>query len=271
MVHAVVVVLLDDEVGGVQVIHPGGNLLVVLALAGDGVDQHRAADVHTAKETDLPDHTGTDPEGGALVIDLHHRLGEHVGGVVETQMPVEVAAQVLGGGVLDALSLGQAHQLGALGHHIHQDIGGQALGAVGEPADQVGVHEGGDADGAALVVDLGVVVHHLKLADHIAELAQLPVAQPLGGVPVQHGDLVVGDLRHLGGEVALLKGQELGVALGAEDDGAHQSAHQSGGQQEHRQEEGDGTLFPQELEVVAEALPLEAGGDDGADAVHRAQ
>ena len=269
VVHPVVVVLGHDELGVVEVIHPGGDLLAVLALPGDGVDQHRAPHVRAAEEADGLDDPGTDPVGRTLLVHLHHRLVEDIGGVVEPQVAVQVPAQMLGGGVLDALV--QPLQLHVLGDHIHDQIGGQTVGAVGEPLDDVGVHQGGDAHRAALVVDLGVVLHDLELADHIAELAQLPVPQPLGGVLVQHGDLVVADLVHVGGEVPDLKGQQLRVGPGPEKHAAGETAHQSRRQQGQRQEEGDGALLLQKLEVVLDPLPLKAGGEHGADAVHRAQ
>ena len=92
---------------------------------------------------------------------------------METEVAVEVAAKVLGGGVLHALA--QPHQLHILRHHVDEQIGGQAVGAVGEPLDDIAVQERGDPDRPAPVVDLGIVVGYLKLADHVAELAQLPV------------------------------------------------------------------------------------------------
>ena len=176
---------------------------------------------------------------------------------------------MLGGGVLDALL--QPHQLHALVHHVDEQVGGQAFGAVGHPLDHIGVHQRGDAHGAALVVDLGVVVHHLKLADHVAELPQLPVPQPLGAVPVQHGDLVVGDLRHIAGEVPGLKGQQLRVGPRPEDHAAGDGPHQGRDQQGQGQEEGDGALLFQKGEVFLRPLGLEPGGQQGAAAVHRAQ
>ena len=50
-------------------------------------------------------------------------LVEHIGGVIEAQVAVEVPAEVLGGGVADALL--QTHHLHILGHHVDDKIGGQ--------------------------------------------------------------------------------------------------------------------------------------------------
>ena len=53
-IGAVVVVLLDDEIRRVDVIHPVRHILgvIVLMLPGDGVHQHSPVDVRAAKESD---------------------------------------------------------------------------------------------------------------------------------------------------------------------------------------------------------------------------
>ena len=269
MVHAVVVVLLDNEAGGVEIVHPVGDLLIVGALPRNGVDQHRALHVRAAEQADGPHQTGADPVGDPLLVDLHHRLGKEVGGEVEAEVAVEVAAEVLHVGVLDPLL--QPHQLHVLGDHVDEQIGGQAVGAVGEPLDEVHIRQRGDAHRAAPVVDLGVVVDHVKLADHVAELAQLPVPQPLGGLPVQHGDLIVGDLVHLSGKVAHLDGQQLGVVLGPEDDRAYHAAADAQQQGQNSYRHRNQALSLQELEVPLHPLALKAAGEHGAAAVDDAQ
>ena len=271
MVHAVIVILLHDKLGVIEVIHPGGDVggVIVLALAGDGVDQYAALHVCAAEEADGLDNPGADPVGHPLLVDLHHRLGKHVGGVVEAQVAVEVAAEVLGGGVLDALL--EPYQLHILGHHVDDDIGGQAVRTVGEPLDEVGVAQRGDAHRAALVVDLGVVLVDLKLADHVAELTQLPVSQTLGGVLVQHGDLIKGDLVHIGGKVAALRRQQGGVCAGPENHAAHQCTDEGYSNHGHCHYGRDGALLLHKFKVMLGPLALEAGGEDGAAAVDHAQ
>ena len=188
---------------------------------------------------------------------------------METQMAVQIPAEMLHIGVLDALL--QPHQLHVLRHHVNEQVGGQSVSPVGEPLDQIGVHQSGDAHRAALVVDLGIIVHHLKLGDHIAELSQLPVAQAFGGLFIQHGNLVVGNFVHLGGEVAHRNGQQLRVGLGPENNAARQCPHQSQHQQCNSQNNRNSALFFQEAEVVPRLLSLKAGSQRGADTVHGAQ
>ena len=268
MVLAVVVVLLDDELRRVDMVHPGRRLLIVCALAGDGVHQHRAVVVRAAEEADGLLLLGADPVGGALLVDLKDRLLEHIGRVVEAQVPVEVPGEVLRRGVLHALR--EAHHIHALVHHVDDEVGGQTLGAVVEPLDDVPVAQGRHPDGPPVVVDLGVVLRHLELGHHVAELAQLPVPQLLGAVPVQHGDAVIGHLLDVLREGAALQGQELAVGPGPEDHHAHKGADGDGDDQRRRQEEGHGALLLGKLEVALRPGALEAGGQQGADAVHPA-
>ena len=145
---------------------------------------------------------------------------------------------MLGGGVVDALV--QTDDLHVLGHHVDKQIGGQTVGAVVQPLDDVAVAQGRDADRAALVVDLGIVVGHLELGHHVRQLTQFAVAQLCGGVGIQHGDLVIADLLHFGGKVAVGDGQQVAVVPGAEQLPADHRAHQRRGDQRGGRDEGHG-------------------------------
>ncbi len=269
-IGAVIVVLLDDQVGGIDVIHPRGDIrhVVVHRLAGDGVHQRRAGDIRAAEQADGAVDAGTDPPRAAVLVDLEGRLVKEIGGIVEPEIAVQVAAEMLGGCIADALL--QPHHLHILCHHVDDEIGGQTGGTVIQPLDDVAVLQGGDADGAALVVDLGVVVGHLELGHHVRQLAQLAVAQLGGGVLVQHGDLVKGDLLHLGGEVPVFHRQQITVAACPEHLPAHRAADQRRDHQQNCQRQRDQALLFQKFEVALYAIPLKAGGHHGAQAVHAA-
>ena len=211
---AVVVVLLHDQLRGVHIIHPGGYLLIVLALAGDGVAQYSALDVGAAEQADGLDDPGGDPPGLALLIDLKLGGGEHEGGVLEAQMPLDVPVERLGEGVLHPLA--QPHHLGLLGDHIHHHIGGQALGAVGEPFDEVAIGKAGDPHRAALIVDLGVGGQNFKLGHHIRQLAQLTAAETGGGILVNYRNLGHVKLSYVLGKIAILNGNQIPVTGGVE-------------------------------------------------------
>ena len=183
-------------------------------------------------------------------------------------MAVQVPAEVLRRGVLHALS--QADHLGLLGHHVDNEIGGQAVGAVGEPLDQVSVGQRCHPDRAALVVDLGVIGQNFKLGHHIAELAQLPAAQAGGGVCVQHGNLVIRDFLHLSGEVTALDRQQLAVSPRPQHHPGADGAHGDGRNQDDQCQERDRALLLHKLDIALDAIPLEAGGHHRADAVHGA-
>ena len=187
-------------------------------------------------------------------------------------MPHDVAVQGLGGGILHALR--QADHLGLLGDHVHDDIGGQALAAVVEPFDEIAVVQRGDADGAALIIDLGVIIGHLELADHVGQLAQLAVAQALSGLLIQHGDLVEGDLLHLGGKVAVFHREQVPIG-GSSEDGHGDDSAQDGDHDEQEHQNADGqALGLDEAEILLDAaagVHVEAGGNEGADHVDDAQ
>ena len=269
MIHAVIVVLVHDDIGGIHPIHPTGDLLVIFALAGDGVDQHGALDIRSAEQANGLDDAGADPVRRALLVDLKHRFFEHHGRIVEPQVAVQVPAEVLRRGVLHPLV--QADHLRLLGHHVDDDIGRQAVGAVGEPFDQVAVPQGSHPHRPSLIIELGIGRQDLELGYHVAELAQFPAAQAGGGVGVQHGDLVIADLLHLGGEVTALNGQQLAVRPRPQHHPGADGADGDGGDQSDKRQEGHGALLLDEVDVALDALPLESGGQHGADTVHRAQ
>ena len=266
-----VVILLLDELRRVHMVHPGGHVrrVVIGALAGDGVHQHRTGNVRAAEQADGLFDPGADPEGIALLVDLEGRGVKQIGGIVEAQIAAQVPAEVLGGGIADALV--QAHHVHVLGDHVDDEIGGQAVGAVVQPLDPVAVAQGRHPHRAALVVDLGIVPGHLELGHHVRQLAQLAVAQLLSGVPVQHGDLVIADLLDVGGEVAGLHRQQVPVGPGPEHLPADGRADQRRDHQHQAQHKGDGALLFHKAEVALGPAALKPGGQHRAAAVHRAQ
>ena len=269
-ISAVEVILLHNKLSGIDMIHPSGHIrhIVVDALARHRIHQHGADNICAAKEADGLIHAGADPVGVTRLVDFKGGRIEHVGGVVKPQMAIEIAPEVLGGGVADALV--KAHHLHVLGHHVHNEVGGQTLGAVGEPLDPVAVAQARHTDGTALVVDLGVILNDLKLAHHVGKLAQFTVAKLHGGVLIHHGDLGVGDLLHLGGKVAVLHRQEVAVVVGADDLPAKHRAHHCRQDKGGGDNEGDEALLFQEAEVALPPLTLKARGEDGAQGVHGA-
>ena len=185
-------------------------------------------------------------------------------------MAHNVAVQGLGEGVLHPFPLGQADHAGFLSHHVHHHIGGQTLAPVGKPFDEVGVGNGGDPHRPALVVDLHRLLGGvLKLADHVAEGTHLPVAQVLGAVPVQGGDLVKGNLADILGKGAVLHSEQVPVGSRPEDGQRDDLTHQSHHHQQHHKDAHRQALLLDKAEVVSHpglarglAVP-EAGGHQG--------
>ena len=245
-----------------------------MALPGDGVDQHGAPDVGAAEQADGLDDPGGNPPGIAAVVHLKDRGGEHIGGILEPEVPYDIAVERLGGRVLDSLPVGQADHGGLLADHVDDDVGGQAVGAVGKPLDEVGVLQGGHPHRLSLIVDLGVGVGHLKLADHVGEGAHLAVAQNLDRILVQPGDLVKGDLGDVHGEVAVGDGQQVPVGAGAEDghgDHLAQNRHNHQGGQQNADGQALGFDKAQVFLHSGGALQIKAGGHQGGENVHQAQ
>ena len=103
----------------------------------------------------------------------------------------------------------------------------------------------------------------------------MAVAQEVGGVLVQGGDLTKGNLGDVLGEIAILHGEQIPVGRGAEkghrEDGAHDGHRDQGQKQDaHRQ-----ALGLDEAEVLLGASTaadhIHAGGDQGADDIHHTQ
>ena len=269
VIHAVIVVLIDDQLRGVHMIHPGGRLLVILALAGDGVDQHGAVVVHAAEQSDGLFLLRAHPVGRAVLVDLKDGAFEHHRGILEAQMTVEVAGEMLRGGVLHAFL--QTDDLDILRHHIDDQIGGQTLGAVVEPLDDIAVAQGRYTHGTPVVIDLGIVLGNLKLGDHIRQFAELAVAELFGAALVEHGDLVIGDLVHLVGEVRRCDGQQRLIIVCPQHDPGADPADDRRDDQRGDDKKRDRALLFHKAEIALDALALKAGGDERADAVHCAQ
>ena len=192
---------------------------------------------------------------------------------MKAQVPGDIAVERLGGGVFHALSLGEPDHLDLLGDHIHDDIGGKAVGAVGKPLDKVGVLQGGHPDGAAQVVDLGVVVRDLKLAYHIRQGAHLSGAKPFGRVLVQQRDLIKGDFGDVGGKIPGLHVEQFPVGPGPEDRGREDGAHNADDNDGCKDDAYGEALLLDKREILSGAavLHMEAGGDKGADKIDHAQ
>ena len=269
MILAVIVVLLDDELGRVDVVDPCGRLFIVFALARDGVDEHRAVVVRAAEQADGLFLLGADPVGRAVLVDLEDRLFKHIGRVRKAQVAVEVAGEMLGGRVLHAVI--QTHDLDVLRDHVDDEVGGQPLRTVVEPLDDVAVAQRRDAHGAAVVVDLRVVFRDLELRDHVCQFAELAVAELFGAVAVEHRDAVIRDLFNFACKAAALDRQQRLIVLGSQHDPRRQRADERCDDERRHDKEGHGALLFDEREVALGPRALKAGGEERADAVRDAK
>ena len=270
-IGAVIVVLLGNQLRRVHMVDPRRHIrhVVVATLARHRVYQHRADGIRAAEETDRLLHPRADPPRVALLVDLKGGIVEEVGGVVETEVAAEVAAEVLGGRIADALL--ETDDIDVLRDHVNHEIGGQTRLAVVEPLDPVAVAQRRHADGAVFVVDLRVVVCDLELRDHVRQLAELAVAETGRRVAVEHRDLVEADLVDLVGEAACLNGQQVAVSARAQHLPAEHRTDQRHSHEQRRREERHAALLLHKAEVALRPFALKAGGQHRAHAVHRAQ
>ena len=235
LVAAVVAELLVDQIGGKHLVAPAGNLVdgVALHLAGARVHQNRARIVLAAEQPDAHLHRGHDPIRRTVVVNLEGGVAEHLGGVREAHVAVEVVVEVLGRGDVHVLALVEAHELGLLCGHVHRDVSRQAGARVRDPLDDVGIDQRADAVGRVLVADLRVGVVALVdgvLADQVAHLADGTTAQAHGGVLVYDRHVRHAHLADVGGKVAGLGLEQAGVGARVEKrrggDVAHEDAEE---------------------------------------------
>ena len=266
-----VIILLENQLRRIHMVHPVRHIsgIVIVMLAGNRVHQHGPVNICAAEQADGLAHPGANPEGVAVLVDFKGRLVKHIGGVLETQEALQIAPKMLRRGIADALV--QTHHLYILVDHVDDQVGRQAVGAVIQPLDPVAVAQTGNPHGAALIVDLGIVVIHLKLGNHVCQLAQLAVAQSGGGIPVQHGNLVVRNFLHLAGEVTVGDRQQVPIAGGPDHLPAQHCAHQRHHNQRCRRKNGDGALLFDKLRIALDPCTLKAGGENGHAAVTQAQ
>ena len=222
-IGAVVVILLGNQAGGIDTVHPGGNVcdIVIDVLSRTGVEKHCPDDVSPSEEADGASLSRANPPRLAIFINFQMSGTKHIGGIMKAQEPIQVPVKVLGRGVAHAIQsqVRQANHIGLLGDHIYRDIGGQPFLGVKEPFEKVSVLQGSHSDRPSLIIDLGVILRDVKLADHVGQFAQLPVPQHAGRGFVQHGDLVIGHRFNIGGKISRSNIQQLVVSTGAENGG----------------------------------------------------
>ena len=221
-------------------VNPIGNLGhgKVLAFAGRSVHHDRAADGLAAKQADREVSNGANPPRVAFVVDFERLLSEHIEGIFELHVAVDVARQGLAFGVLDGFAFLKAHHLGILRGHVHDDIGRDALLAVLEPLEQIGIAQRAHAHRMILIVDLAIQGRDLELAYQVGHRAHRAVAQQHGGIAVDDGNLIVVHLLYVVGERRVLGLQHIGVfrRIAREERRRKQRAHQHEGENHHRDE-----------------------------------
>ena len=86
-IGTIVVVLLGDKGGGIDPVHPGGDIrhIIVGVFPSAGVEQHRTDDIRAAKQADGAGLTRADPPGLAVLVQFQMGRAEHKGRIAEAQ------------------------------------------------------------------------------------------------------------------------------------------------------------------------------------------
>ena len=268
LVGAIVIVLIHNDLGRVNAIYPGRNIGIVLAFAGNGIDQYRPLNIGAAKQANPLDNAGANPIGCTFFINFEGGFIKDEGRILEPQMTVQVAAEMFGRCIVH--SLRQTNNLHFLRHHIDDEVGRQTSTAVIEPLKDIAIPKRSNPNRAALIVDLSIVFGHFKLAYHIGQFAQLAVTQLFGRVAIQHGDLIERDLLNILRKVTGFHGQQLSIGPAAQNDAGKQAANHINNKycRNHNERYSAAALqqFPKGLSIFR--LAVDAGGDNCRNAVH---
>ena len=194
MQSAVVIVLADNQRRGAHAVHPCGHIchIVIRALAGHCVHQHRTHNVLAAEQTDGFRHHRGNPPRVTVFINFKFHVREHFRRILKTQMTHGVPEEIFRGRVPN--SVFQPLHRHFLGYHVDDNIRRNALRYVVQPLKRVSVIQIRHTHRRVLIIDLRCNVRHFKLANQIRQLAQFSVCQHLRGVAVQHGNLLEGNL-----------------------------------------------------------------------------
>ena len=178
LVLRVIIKLLHEQRIGIHAVNPLELCIrlqfvhrMIAAFTRCCIDEHRALNIRAAEEANGFILNRADPIRLAFFIDLKIRLRKHKGRVLEAQVAHQITVEVLCRRILDAAL--HALNLSGLRDQVNDDIAWQAIRAVGEPFNQVGVFQRNNAHRRIFIVNLRVfphIRHHidLKLRDKVA-------------------------------------------------------------------------------------------------------
>ena len=223
------VVLLDEQLGRIGAVDPLGHIVdgQVRALARGGVHHDHTLDGGAAEQADSTRLHRADPPRLTVLVDLERLLVEHVEGVLQLHVAVDIAGQRLGTRIEDR-TVAQLHDLRILRGHVHQRVCRDALGAIRQPLEQIGIAQRAHAHGRALVVDLAIRARDLELADVLGDVAHGAITQQRRRIAVDDGDLGIVDLLDILREVGVLRFQHasvLGSVAGEHRQRCHGTQH----------------------------------------------
>ena len=172
-------------------------------------------------------------------------------------MPVQVPVEILRFGIFDALLQHDAFRI--LRGHVDQDVGRNAVPLIGQPLDGTGVNQRRDAHRHVVVVDLGIIVRHLKLGNHVHQASHLPVAQKGRGILIQKRDGTVIRLFDILGKFPGFHAHQLLIPFRIDHRRGQKRADPVNGQ-DHKQQ--DSKPFEQRIFGKGQPHGIQSGGRD---------
>ena len=244
-IGAVPIVLLHKKIARVSAVYPLGNVLdrKILALTRASIAQNHTLDSRAAEQTDGPILHGINPVRIAIFIYLEGFLVEHICGVMQLHVAINVVEQRVG--VRIANRFGRAYHFGILGVHVHNHVSGDAGGLIGPPLENIGIIQRTDAHGSPFVVDLGIQRGYLELGHVIGHGSHGAIAQKHGGITIDERNGTVINLLDVFGEVAVRRLQDRGVLLRIA--GKERLRHQQSDKTQSRDKQGDDHQAPEQL------------------------
>ena len=218
LIHAVIIIELHQEFGGIHLIDPGRHILhrIIRTFPGHGVHQHNPAHRFSAEQADVEFFHRADPVRHAVVIDLEEKLvSENIGRKTEPDMPVQIPVKVFRLGIFDALL--QHDALRILSGHVDADVSGNSVSLVGQPFDGTGIDQRRDTYRNIVIIDLSVIVRHLELGNHIHQASHLPVSQKSRRILIQKRNGTIVRLLNILSKIPGLHGHKLLVLLRIDD------------------------------------------------------
>ena len=217
VIQTMVIVLFSQQFRRINAVNPSGYIrhIIVNTFTGHCIGQHCTNNIFPTEQTDGSGYNRCYPVGMTFFIDFEVHTAKQLGGILETQVTINVTEEVLTGGIANAVF--HTFNRYFLCGHVNNNIRRNTVHEVIQPFERVTVIQEGHTYRLVIQVNLSGGIVYFKLADQIAQFAQLAVCQHLCRGRVQHGNLVVGNFRYVSRKITCLRNQQFTVGSCSEN------------------------------------------------------